>query len=115
MMQTFVLSFAPIILLIIQNSSTFYDTIKWKNEIISKDKLVADAMDLSRFILALQKERAQVCLAVFLDKKSGRTTNLTKEYIDTDNTLIGLKWKMYGQEKIFQNKLRFQIRIDDFR
>ena len=63
----------------------------------------------------LQLERAQVCLAVFLDKKSGKATDLTKEYAATDLSLIGLTWKEFGKEKIFQNKLRFQIRIDDFR
>ena len=77
--------------------------------------MVRDAMKLSDFILNLQRERAQVCLAVFLDKKSGKATNLDKEYFKTDQSLINLQWKVYGKEKIFENKLRFQIRIDDFR
>ena len=105
----------PIILLIIQNSLTFYDTIKWKNDIIAKDNLVVECKLLSNVILALQRERAQISLAVFLDAKSGRATNLTKEYSNTDISLNALEWKPYGKQKIFRNKLRFQIRIDDFR
>ena len=114
-LQTFVLSFTPIILLIIQNSLTFYDTIKWKNDIVAKDNLVVECKLLSNVILALQRERAQISLAVFLDAKSGRSTNLTKEYSNTDISLNALEWKPYGKQKIFRNKLRFQIRIDDFR
>ena len=113
--QTLFLSFTPIILLIVQNSLTFYDTIKWKQDIVFKDNLVSESRVLSNFILNLQIERAQVCLAVFLDKKSGKVTDLSKEYAATDLSLIGLTWKEFGKEKIFQNKLRFQIRIDDFR
>ena len=114
-LQTFVLSFTPIILLIIQNSLKFYDTIGWKNDIISKDNLVGECKMLSNVILSLQRERAQISLAVFLDAKSGKVTNLTREYTNTDNALIALRWKNYGTEKIFRNKLRFQIRVDDFR
>ena len=113
--QTFFLSFTPIILLIVQNSFSFYDTIRWKQEIILKDQLVTEATRLSTFILNLQIERAQVCLAVFLDKKSGKMTDLSREYANTDLSLVNLQWKEFGKEKIFQNKLRFQIRIDDFR
>ena len=102
-------------MLVIQNSATFYDTIKWKQDIIIKDSMVKDAIKLSDFILTLQRERAQVCLAVFLDKKSGKATDLNKEYLSTDQSLINLQWKVYGKEKIFENKLRFQIRIDDCR
>ena len=35
-LQTLFLSFTPIILLIVQNSLTFYDTVKWKQDILYK-------------------------------------------------------------------------------
>ena len=72
-------------------------------------------MGLSRFILALQWERAAVSLSVFLDAKSGKTSDLSKEYATTDKALRQVKWRVYGPEKVFENPLRFQIRIDDFR
>ena len=72
-------------------------------------------MGLSKFILALQWERAAVSLAVFLDAKSGKTTDLSKEYSNTDVALQSVKWRRFGPEKVFENPLRFQIRVDDFR
>ena len=76
---------------------------------------VKDATGLSRFILALQWERAAVSLSVFLDAKSGKTTDLSKQYADTDKALRSVQWREFGPEKVFENPLRFQIRIDDFR
>ena len=115
LIQTMVLSFLPIALLIVQNSFGFYGMVKWKTDIIEKDKLVHEATVLSRFIINLQLERAMVCLAVFLDARSGKATDLTKAYSRTDQALETVKWRTFSNEKIFKNKLRFQIRVDDFR
>ena len=72
-------------------------------------------MDLSDFVLSLQWERAAVSLSVFVDARSGKTTDLSKEYQETDMALRKVQWRPYGPEKVFENPLRFQIRIDDFR
>ena len=72
-------------------------------------------MGLSKFILALQWERVAVSLAVFLDSKSGKTTDLDPIYAKTDMALRQVQWREFGPEKVFENPLRFQIRIDDFR
>ena len=72
-------------------------------------------MGLSRFAMTLQWERAAVALAIFLDAKSGKTTDLTKTYAETDTALRAVQWRRFGTEKVFENPLRFQIRIDDFR
>ena len=115
LIQTLILSFTPILILIVQNSVSFAETMKLKNEIILKDRLVTEATNLSKFIINLQMERAKVSLAVFMDARSGKSTDLKTEYADTDQSLQDIKWKKFGTEKIFQSKLRFQIRIDDFR
>ena len=70
---------------------------------------------MAKFIIALQLERAGVSLALFLDKRSGKNTDLTEQYSKTDRALAAIKWREFGKEKIFENKLRFQIRVDDFR
>ena len=72
-------------------------------------------MTIARFAMALQWERAPVSLAIFLDSRSGKTTDLSKEYGRTDKALREIKWRNFGPEKVFENPLRFQIRIDDFR
>ena len=89
--------------------------IQKKNDILSKDGLVTEATNLSRFIISLQKERAKVSKSVFMDARTGKITDLKKEYATTDQALQTTRWRKFGSEKIFENKLRFQIRIDDFR
>ena len=65
--------------------------------------------------MALQWERSAISLAIFLDAKSGKSTDLGREYARTDKAVREVAWRRYGPEKIFENNLRFQIRIDDFR
>ena len=77
--------------------------------------MVNDLLKLSRFIMTLQLERAAVTLAVFVDARRGTITDLSEEYTETDRMLNEVSWRRFGDEKIFENKLRFQIRIDDFR
>ena len=72
-------------------------------------------MGLSMFVLSLQWERAAVSLSVFVDARTGETTDLSKEYEATDTALRKVQWRPFGEEKVFENPLRFQIRIDDFR
>ena len=113
--QTILLSFTPIFLLIVQNSIAFSEMIKWKNEILHKDRLVSEATLLSKFIINLQLERAMVSLSVFLDVRTGKITDLSNEYANTDDSINAIEWREFGEDRIFENKLRFQIRIDDFR
>ena len=144
--QTLILSFVPIVILLAQNGYSFYYMMKQKEQVMHKADLVniskfckpffiylgptgtivfpiiifdvfqvKDAMGLAQFAMALQWERAAVSLAVFLDARSGKTTDLTKEYGRTDTALRSVQWRNFGTEKVFENPLRFQIRIDDFR
>ena len=64
--------------------------IKWKNEIILKDAQVTEARLLSKFIINLQLERAKICLAVFMDKKTGKQTDLGSEFNATDVSLMAI-------------------------
>ena len=52
-----------------------------------KDNLVTEAGRLSQFIINMQLERAMVSLSVFLDARSGKTTDLAKFYADTDKAI----------------------------
>ena len=113
--QTFCLSILPVLLLILQNGITFSVVLKAKNEISFKDNLVTESRHLRRFIINLQNERAGVSLAVFMNKKLGKLTDLSNEYGMTDKSIETLSWRKFGKERIFDSKLRFQIRLDDFR
>ena len=72
-------------------------------------------MGLAVFVLSLQWERAAVSLSVFVDSRTGQATDLSKQYETTNAALRNVQWRQFGEEKVFENPLRFQIRIDDFR
>ena len=82
---------------------------------VSHINQVVESMSLSRFALSLQWERAAISLVIFLDAKTEKGTDLSKEYDVTDEALQAVEWRRFGTEKVFDNPLRFQIRIDDFR
>lgn len=67
------------------------------------------------FINDLQTERASVCFALFVSIVSQDSWNFTKDFLESDNSLVNVKWRPFGHEKILSTKLRFQIRLDDFR
>ena len=46
--------------------------------------------------------------------RTGKVTDLDEFYSNTDATLAMISWKKFGDEKVFETKLRFQIKIDDF-
>ena len=50
-----------------------------------------------KFIINLQLERAKICLAVFLDKKTGKQTDLTNEFNATDVSLMAIEWRQFGK------------------
>ena len=67
------------------------------------------------FITAIQRERNSVALGLFSSKRSGDKANLTEEFRKTTKTIEKVTWKKFGPQKLFDTKLRFQIRLDDFR
>lgn len=54
-------------------------------------------------------------MAVFLYAGNKKYTDLSAEYRKTDSALQAVEWRRFGEDKIFDSKLRFQIRVDDFR
>jgi len=112
-----VCSFVPIIILIVQNSFFFKDMIMTREDVLKKDKLVVGIENEARFILALQQERSAVALAVFLfnDTSTAEEKVMREAFENTDKILYMIHWGNFGSDKIFSSKLRFQIRLDDFR
>ena len=67
------------------------------------------------FITAIQRERNSVAVGLFSSKRSGAKVNLTDEFRKTTQSIEKVTWKKFGPQKQFDTKLRFQIRLDDFR
>jgi hypothetical protein len=63
----------------------------------------------ARFILALQKERSSVALAMFLQNatSTGEADLLRDAFLNTDQTIIEIEWGNFGLGKIFASKLRY--------
>ena len=70
---------------------------------------------MTLFITDLQSERASVCFALFVSIVRREKLNLTGDFQETDKSLLKVNWRPYGPAKLFSTKLRFQIRLDDFR
>ena len=70
---------------------------------------------LTLFITDLQQERDAVALALFMNHKTKEKTNMTLDFRRTDLRLLKVQWRKFGPQRIFSTKLRFQIRLDDFR
>ena len=71
---------------------------------------------VAALILNLQLERAAVARRLYMrstEDNVDRDLNLV--YEKTDQTLTNIEWQAFGSEKIFTSKLRFQIKLDDFR
>ena len=50
-----------------------------------------------------------------MNTQLGQKNDLSEIFDKTDKTLGMIKWRQFSTEKIFSTKLRFQIKLDDFR
>ena len=57
----------------------------------------------------------KLIMSLITELIKGAKTNLTKEFQETDRAIQKIRWKTYGPQKLFDTKLRFRIRLDDFR
>ena len=71
---------------------------------------------MATFTIALQSERSSVALSLYMNKQTGQKVDLAGVYTITDKTLAPVSWRVYSpRNKLFATKLRFQIKLDDFR
>ena len=113
--QTIFLSFTPILILLIQNSFMFNEMLARKNMVLEKDYNINEVRDLANLVIAMQKERVEVAFSLYMSQETGEKLDLSKVFANTDAAIIGSKWRDFGGEKLFATKLRFQIKLDDFR
>jgi len=76
---------------------------------------VTELQDLATLVLDLQRERSATAVNTYIALKTGETNEMDDIYSQTDSTLNKIKWKRFGDDRIFESKLRFQIKLDDFR
>ena len=110
----------PIFALITQNIILLDDIINRKAELMDIDLSVEKSDEVARLVSNLQQERSEVLLSVFVSNNIDSTVNigldLKNRFRQTDSSLNNISnWRSPAGEDIFRSKLRFQIRLDDFR
>ena len=108
----------PIFALITQNTILVNNIIIRKNELIEADISVLKSDETARLVAALQQERSASLMQIYLSKNASKVVNLDfdAQRALTDAALENItKWRAPPGEVIFKSKLRFQIRVDDFR
>ena len=108
----------PIFALITQNTILVNNIIIRKNELIEADISVLKSDETARLVAALQQERSASLMKIFLSEAASKEVNLDfdAQRAQTDAALENMtEWRAPAGEAIFKSKLRFQIRVDDFR
>jgi len=118
-----VLSLVPILALVIQNGTSLNEVLQLQDELILVEESVETSDDIASLVAHLQQERSEAVLtmmsnaaSVSIEDIQNTGININQRYEVTDNAIESIKeWRSPPGEKIFQSKLRFQIRLDDFR
>ena len=108
----------PIFALITQNTILVNNIIIRKNELLEADISVLKGDETARLVTALQQERSASLMQIYLSETASKEVNLDfdAQRAQTDAALENMtEWRAPPGEAIFKSKLRFQIRVDDFR
>lgn len=112
----------PIFALITQNVILLNDIILRKADLVETDASVERSDETARLVSNLQQERSETLLLTFITNQDNENADyklgldLNQRYLKTDKSLDNISdWRSPDQEAMFRSKLRFQIRLDDFR
>ena len=115
-----VIPLIPIFALITQNVILLNDVIIRKTDLIEGDGSVEQSDEVARLVSNLQQERSETLFSLFLtnniESQVGAGLDLKSRFTQTDFALENMTtWRSPPGEEMFRSKLRFQIRLDDFR
>jgi len=113
--QMLCLPFIPIMALIIQNAVNMISVLQYQNEMQETISQVQISTGLGNVTEALQSERAEIAFFLFTNGSVIRR-NLSEHFQYTNQLIDELKWPKFRiGDQLFQNKILFRIRLDDFR
>ncbi|XP_043196647.1 uncharacterized protein LOC122367528 isoform X3 [Amphibalanus amphitrite] len=113
--QMLCLPFIPIMALIIQNAANMISVLQYQYEMQETISQVQISTGLGNVTEALQSERAEIAFFLFTNGSVIRR-NLSEHFQYTNQLLDDLKWPKFRiGDQLFQNKILFRIRLDDFR
>ena len=115
-----VIPLIPISALITQNVILLNDVIIRKTDLLASDASVEHSDEAARLVSSIQQERSEALFSLFLanniETQVANGLDLQKRFLQTDFALENISnWRSPEGEEMFRSKLRFQIRLDDFR
>ncbi|CAM1327370.1 Uncharacterised protein g9491 [Pycnogonum litorale] len=109
------LPFIPIVALIIQNCINMVNVVQYQKSMQETINQVKISTGLGNLTEAMQSERAEIAFYLFTNGSVVRR-NLSEHFDYTNNLINQLSWPKFRiKDKLFHNKILFQIRLDDFR
>nr|XP_027213711.1 LOW QUALITY PROTEIN: uncharacterized protein LOC113806741 [Penaeus vannamei] len=115
LIQMLLLPFVPIMALIIQNSINMVSILEYQNDMQETIDQVQISTGLGNVTEALQSERAEIAFYLFTNGSIIRR-NLSEHFAYTNSLIENLIWPSFRiDDQLFQNKILFRIRLDDFR
>ena len=110
----------PIFALITQNLIQLNEVILLRDDLTQTDKSVEGSDEAARLVSTLQQERSECIFSLFVVNNIETQVlvglDLQKRFQETDAALESIsRWRAPSGEQMFKSKLRFQIRLDDFR
>jgi len=113
----------PILALVIQNVTGLNTTIAIRNGLIAVEEGVLASNEMAELVSRLQEERSGAVLMmmtnlddVLVDDIKNIGLNLNERFLATDESLDQIKvWRKPKNQLMFSSKLRFRIRLEDFR
>ncbi|XP_064107313.1 uncharacterized protein LOC135216148 isoform X1 [Macrobrachium nipponense] len=121
LVQMLVLPFIPIIALLTQNFMVMNKAFNYRDEITAIANQVQDTVDIGQVLRALQMERAEVAYYVLSNASAALRMNLSSVFDRTDRKIESVvRWPELDvantpRGKMFKSRVRFQIRLEDFR
>ncbi|XP_042887708.1 uncharacterized protein LOC122263374 [Penaeus japonicus] len=113
LIQMLLLPFVPIMALIIQNSINMVSILEYQNDM--QETIDQISTGLGNVTEALQSERAEIAFYLFTNGSIIRR-NLSEHFAYTNSLIENLIWPSFRiDDQLFQNKILFRIRLDDFR
>ncbi|KAF0305682.1 hypothetical protein FJT64_022714 [Amphibalanus amphitrite] len=115
LIQMLLLPFIPIMALITQNVVNMLTVLEHQYDMQESIDQVQISTDLGNVTEALQSERAEIAFFLFTNGSVIRR-NLSEHFQYTNLLIDDLQWPDFRiDDELFQNKILFRIRLDDFR
>ncbi|XP_071526861.1 uncharacterized protein [Panulirus ornatus] len=121
LVQMLVLPFIPIVALISQNCIAMSNALRNQAAVSVVAVQVQDAVEIGQLLRALQLERTEVGYYILSNASSALRMNITNVYERTNMIIESMRrWPRVHRSdkprtKIFKSRVRFQIRLEDFR